>query len=85
MRGLPAAADGVEATSSSAGMPSHATAFFTLAMGRKLARASLLPRAGPPPRVAFGTSCGIDLVFSRVFCAGFVLVVVLPLCYAWIP
>eukprot|EP00193_Tetraselmis_chui_P006375 CAMPEP_0177769372 /NCGR_PEP_ID=MMETSP0491_2-20121128/10279_1 /TAXON_ID=63592 /ORGANISM="Tetraselmis chuii, Strain PLY429" /LENGTH=80 /DNA_ID=CAMNT_0019286361 /DNA_START=57 /DNA_END=298 /DNA_ORIENTATION=- len=33
------AADGVEAASSSAGMPSHATALFTRAMGRKRPRA----------------------------------------------
>jgi hypothetical protein len=40
LRGLCAAADGVEATSSSAGMPSHATELFTRAMGRKRPRAS---------------------------------------------
>jgi hypothetical protein len=39
-RGLSAAADGVEAASSMAGMPSHATAFFTRANGRKRLRAS---------------------------------------------
>jgi hypothetical protein len=35
LRGLSAAADDVEAASSSVGMPSHATALFTRAMGRK--------------------------------------------------
>jgi hypothetical protein len=40
LRGLSAAADGVEAASSSAGIPSHATALFTRAMGRKRSRAS---------------------------------------------
>jgi hypothetical protein len=40
MRSLSAAADGVEAASSSVGMPSPATAFFTLAIGRKRRRAS---------------------------------------------
>ena len=40
LRGLSAAADGVEAASSSAGMPSPATALFTRAMGRKRPRAS---------------------------------------------
>jgi hypothetical protein len=39
LRGLSAAADGVEAASSSAVMPSHATALFTHAMGRKRPRA----------------------------------------------
>jgi hypothetical protein len=37
---LSAAANGVEATSSSAGMPSPATALFTRAMARKRPRAS---------------------------------------------
>jgi hypothetical protein len=37
---LSAAADGVEAASSSAGIPSPATALFTRAMGRKRPRAS---------------------------------------------
>jgi hypothetical protein len=37
---LSAAADGVEAASSSAGVPSPATALFTCAMGRKRPRAS---------------------------------------------
>jgi hypothetical protein len=40
LRGLSAAADAVEAASSSAGMPSLATAFFTRAMVRKRLRAS---------------------------------------------
>jgi hypothetical protein len=40
LRGLSAAADGVEAASSSVGMPSLATALFTRAMGRKRPRAS---------------------------------------------
>jgi hypothetical protein len=40
LRGLSAAANGVEAASSSAGMPYHATAFFNRAMGRKRPRAS---------------------------------------------
>jgi hypothetical protein len=40
LRGLYAAADGVEAASSSAGMPYPATALFTRAMGRKRPRAS---------------------------------------------
>jgi hypothetical protein len=40
LRGLSAVADGVEAACSSAGMPSHATALFTYAMGRKRSRAS---------------------------------------------
>jgi hypothetical protein len=40
LRGLSAAADGVEAASSSDGMPSHVTALFTRAMGRKRPRAS---------------------------------------------
>jgi hypothetical protein len=40
LRGLSAAADGVEAAFSSAGMPSPATALFTRAMGRKRPRAS---------------------------------------------
>jgi hypothetical protein len=35
LRGLSAAADGVEAASPSAAMPSHATVLFTRAMGRK--------------------------------------------------
>jgi hypothetical protein len=39
LRGLSAAADDVEAASSSAGMPSPTTAFFTRAMGRKCLRA----------------------------------------------
>jgi hypothetical protein len=38
---LSAVADGVEAASSSAGMPSPATALFTRAMGRNCPRASL--------------------------------------------
>jgi hypothetical protein len=40
LRGLSAAADGVEAASSSARIPSPATALFTRAMGRKRPRAS---------------------------------------------
>jgi hypothetical protein len=40
LRGLSAAADGVEAASSSVGMPSHATALFNRAIGRKRPRAS---------------------------------------------
>jgi hypothetical protein len=40
LRGLSAAADGVEAAFSSDGMPSPATAVFTRAMGRKRPRAS---------------------------------------------
>ena len=40
LRGLSAAADGVEAASSSAGMPSPTTAIFTRAMRRKRPRAS---------------------------------------------
>jgi hypothetical protein len=40
LRGLSAAADGVEAASSSDGMPFLATALFTRAMGRKRPRAS---------------------------------------------
>jgi hypothetical protein len=40
LRALSAAADGVEAASSSGGMPFHATALFTRAMGRKRPRAS---------------------------------------------
>jgi hypothetical protein len=40
LRGLSAAVDGVKAASSSAGMPSRATALFTRAMGRKRPRAS---------------------------------------------
>jgi hypothetical protein len=40
LRGLSAAADGVEAASSSAGMPSPTPALFTRAMGRKRPRAS---------------------------------------------
>jgi hypothetical protein len=40
LRGLSAAADGVEAVSSSVGMPSHATALFTRALSRKRPRAS---------------------------------------------
>jgi hypothetical protein len=40
LRGLSAATSGVEAASSSVGMPSRATAFFTRAMGRKRPRAS---------------------------------------------
>jgi hypothetical protein len=39
LRGLPAAADDEEAASSCVGMPSLATALFTLAMGRKRLRA----------------------------------------------
>jgi hypothetical protein len=35
LRGLSAAADGAEGASSSVGMPSHATAFFTRAKGHK--------------------------------------------------
>jgi hypothetical protein len=45
---LPAAADGVEATSSSVVMPSPATALFTRAMGLKRPRTS-----SSSPRVAF--------------------------------
>jgi hypothetical protein len=37
---LPAVADGLEAASSSDGMPSPGTALFTRAMGRKRPRAS---------------------------------------------
>jgi hypothetical protein len=51
---LPAAADGVEAASSSGGMPSPATALFIRAMGRK--RPRVVPARGAalsPPRVAF--------------------------------
>jgi hypothetical protein len=40
LRGLSAAANGVDTACSSAGMPSHATVLFTLAMGRKRPRAS---------------------------------------------
>jgi hypothetical protein len=40
LRGLSAAANGVEAASSSAGMPSHTAALFIRAMGRKRPRAS---------------------------------------------
>jgi hypothetical protein len=40
LRELSAAADGVEAAFSSDGMLTHATAFFTRAMGRKRPRAS---------------------------------------------
>jgi hypothetical protein len=40
LRGLSAGVDGVEAASSSVGMPSLATALFTRAMGRKRPRAS---------------------------------------------
>jgi hypothetical protein len=40
LRDLPAAADGVEAASSSATMPSLVATLFTHAMGRKRARAS---------------------------------------------
>jgi hypothetical protein len=40
LRGLSAAVDGVEAASSSDGMPSHATALFTRARGRERLRAS---------------------------------------------
>jgi hypothetical protein len=40
LRGLSAAADGVEAASSSVGMPCHVTALFTRAMARKRPRAS---------------------------------------------
>jgi hypothetical protein len=40
LRGLSSTADDVEAASSSAGMPSHATALFTRVMGRKRPRAS---------------------------------------------
>jgi hypothetical protein len=40
LRGLSAAADGMEAASFSAGMPSHTMALFTRAMGRKRPRAS---------------------------------------------
>jgi hypothetical protein len=40
LRGLSAAADGMEAASSSAEMPSLATALFTRAMGRRRPRAS---------------------------------------------
>jgi hypothetical protein len=40
LRGLSAAAYGVEAASSSDGMPSHATGLFTRAMGRKRPRSS---------------------------------------------
>jgi hypothetical protein len=39
LHGLPAAADGVEAASTSVGMPSSATVLFTRAMGRKRLRA----------------------------------------------
>jgi hypothetical protein len=65
---LPAAAGGVEAASSSARMPSPATAFFTRAIGRKR-----LLRAGheAPPHVA-STCCIFNvawefLVLSHVF------------------
>jgi hypothetical protein len=52
LRGLSAAADGVEAASPSAGRPSLATALFTRAMGRKRPRAS----SDKAPLVAF-TCC----------------------------
>jgi hypothetical protein len=47
LRGMSAAADGVEAASSPAGMPSPVTALFTRAMGRKCPRASRVARDAP--------------------------------------
>jgi hypothetical protein len=51
---LSAAADGVEAASSSAGMPSLATALFTRAMGRKR---PVLPRAAREAPLVASTCC----------------------------
>jgi hypothetical protein len=47
LRGLSAAAYGVEAASSSVGMPSHATALSTRAMGRKCPRVPRTAREAP--------------------------------------
>jgi hypothetical protein len=86
---LSAAADGVEATSSSTGMPSMATAFFTCAMGSKRLRVSSAPRAArDAPLVAF-TCCVFSvawefLVFSYVFGVGSVHNVVLPFAVSWV-
>jgi hypothetical protein len=73
LRGLSAAADGVEeAGSSSAGMPPPATALFNRAMGRKRPRAS---SSG-----ARGAACCLHVLhfqcclgFSLVLCARFKL------------
>jgi hypothetical protein len=57
LRGLSAAADGVVAASSAAGMPSHATALFTRAEGRKRPRASSSD--------ASGAACRLHVLHSR--------------------
>jgi hypothetical protein len=57
LRGWSAAADGVEAASSSVGMSSHATALFTRAMGRNRPRAS---SSG-----AGGAACRFHVLLSR--------------------
>jgi hypothetical protein len=57
LRGLSSAADGVEVASSSVGMPSHATALFTRAMGRKRPRAS---SSG-----ACGATCRLHVLHSK--------------------
>jgi hypothetical protein len=54
LRGLSAAADGVEAASSSVGMPSHATAPFNRAMG---ASVPVLPRAVRETPLVAPTCC----------------------------
>jgi hypothetical protein len=82
---LSAATDGVEADSSSVGMPSPSMAFFTRAMGRERRRAS--------PRGSSGAAaCRLHLSrfqpcvgVSCVFCARFVHIVVLPFAMPWIP
>jgi hypothetical protein len=53
-RDLSAAVDGVEAASSSDGMPSLATALFTRAMGRKR---PVLPRAAREAPLVASTCC----------------------------
>jgi hypothetical protein len=54
---LSAAAEGVEAASSSAGMPSPATVLFTPVMGRKRPRAS---SSG-----VWGAACRLHVLHSR--------------------
>jgi hypothetical protein len=65
---LSAAADNVEAASSSAGMASPATAFFTRAMSRKRLCASSrrVRRRLSPPRDVFFSVAWEFLVFSYV-------------------
>jgi hypothetical protein len=68
LRGLSAAADDVENASSSVGMSSHATAFFTRAMyGPQASPRFLAPRVGlrfSPPHIVLINVAGEFIVFS---------------------